>query len=129
MHNRLNPDVIQVLQQKFPWLELLVLIGSRATGKAKTDSDWDFAFVATETDFFKLLAQTEQLRAYLANMLDQQNNKVDLVDLLHSNLTMRSDVANEGIPLIGSQSRLWFDFLSKTWRELEHWYWEQEHAA
>lgn len=126
---QLTSEVIANLHCAFPELKLLVLIGSRATGKATQASDWDFAFVSNETDFFSRLAQTEQLRAYLAKVLSCQNSKIDLIDLPYSNLAMRADVANEGIPLLGEQSKLWFDFLSRTWRELEHWNWEQQHAA
>ena len=115
----------------YPGLELLVLIGSQARGTATADSDWDFAlrWVQDGTDFMANLARTEVLRAQLAQWLSVSPEQVDLVLLADAGLAMRAAVAEEGVPLKGEDSLAWFHFLTRTWRELEDWYWEREHAA
>lgn len=115
----------------YPGLELLVLIGSQARGTANAHSDWDFALRWAEdgTDFMGNLARTEELRAQLAQWLAVSPERIDLVLLPDAGLAMRAAVAEEGVPVKGEDSLAWFHFLTRTWRELEDWYWENEHAA
>lgn len=111
-------------------LELAILIGSRATGTARTNSDWDIAIQWIRgIDFVQQLAITEQLRRTLAETLGVSDQAVDLIDLPTARLTMRAVVAEEGIPLKGGDSLAWHRFLQRTWRELEEQYWEQTYAA
>lgn len=111
-------------------LELAVLIGSRATGTARPDSDWDIAIQWSRgIDFVQQLAATEQLRWTLAKTLALSEQAVDLIDLPTARLTMRAVVAEEGISLSGGDSIVWHRFLQRTWRELEEQYWEQIYAA
>ena len=111
-------------------LELAVLIGSRATGSARPDSDWDIAIQwSRRIDFVQQLAVTEQLRRTLAKTLGVPEQAVDLIDLPTARLTMRAVVAEEGVPLKGGDSLAWCRFLQRTWRELEEQYWEQTYAA
>jgi hypothetical protein len=42
---------------------------------------------------------------------------------------MRAAVAEEGKPLAGEDRSAWARFLRRTWRELEDFYWEKDHAA
>ena len=113
-----------------PELELAVLIGSRATGTARPDSDWDIAIRWNRgMDFFQQLAMTEQLRRALAGALCLPEQAVDLIDIPTARLAMRAVVAEEGIPLKGGDSLVWYRFLQRTWRELEEQYWEQTYAA
>ena len=56
-------------------------------------------------------------------------DKIDLIELRRANLTMRANVAENGVPLIGEDSLAWGHFLQRTWRELEDFYWELSHAA
>jgi len=42
---------------------------------------------------------------------------------------MRAAVAEEGVPILGDNSVAWAQFLCRTWRELEYFYWERNHAA
>jgi uncharacterized protein len=52
-------------------LELAFLVGSQASGKATTNSDWDIALQWTrEMDFMHQLAQTEVLRIKLARSFE-----------------------------------------------------------
>lgn len=111
-------------------LELAILIGSRATGTARTDSDWDIAIQWRRgLNFVQQLAITEQLRRTLAKTLGVPDQAVDLIDLPTARLTMRAVVAEDGIPLKGGDSLAWHRFLQRTWRELEEQYWEQTYAA
>jgi len=124
---------LTVLSQIFagmPDLELAILIGSRATGTARPDSDWDIAIQWSRgMDFVQQLAATEQLRSTLAKTLAVSEQSIDLIDLPTARLAMRAVVAEEGIPLKGEDSLAWYRFLQRTWRELEEQYWEQTYAA
>jgi predicted nucleotidyltransferase len=111
-------------------LELAILIGSRATGIAQQNSDWDIAIQwSREMSFIQQLAASEQLRRTLANTLSVPEQAVDLIDLPIARLAMRAVVAEEGVPLKGNDSLAWHRFLQRTWRELEEQYWEQTYAA
>lgn len=112
-------------------LELAILVGSRATGTARPDSDWDIAIQwSREMDFIQQLAVTEQLRRTLAEKLGTSSEqRIDLIDLPTARLAMRAVVAEEGIPLKGGDSLVWHRFLQRTWRELEEQYWESIYAA
>ncbi len=111
-------------------LELAILIGSRAIGTARQDSDWDIAIQWIRgKDFVQQLAATEQLRRFLAEKLGVSEQSVDLIDLPTARLTMRAVVAEEGIPLKGGDNLAWHRFLLRTWRELEEQYWEKTYAA
>lgn len=111
-------------------LELAILIGSRAGGTARPESDWDIAIQWRRTlGFVEQLAATEQLRRILARTLAVPEQLVDLIDLPKAGLAMRAVAAEEGIPLKGEGSLPWHHFLQRTWRELEEFYWEQTYAA
>ena len=111
-------------------LELAILIGSRAAGVARPDSDWDLAIQWRRgMDFVQQLAATEQLRMALAEKLGVAAQKIDLIDLPTARLAMRAVVAEEGLPIIGEDGLPWQRFLQRTWRELEELYWEQTYAA
>lgn len=127
-----NPDfsVPRNTLASVPHLELAVLIGSWATGAAHQDSDWDIAIQWNRNlGFMEQLSASEQLRIALSEALRISDQKIDLIDLPTARLTMRAVVAEEGIPLIGSESLAWHRFLQRTWRELEEYYWEQTYAA
>jgi predicted nucleotidyltransferase len=111
-------------------LELAVLIGSRASRTACTDSDWDIAIRwVLGIGFMEKLARTEVLRRKLEIFLDTGERTVDLIDIPTARLAMRSVVAEEGVLLKGTDSLGWHHFLQRTWREMEEHYWEQTYAA
>jgi predicted nucleotidyltransferase len=113
-----------------PHLEFAVLVGSRATGHAHTESDWDIALQwSYQPEWLAVLAQTETLRHRLAVILNVSPKAIDLIELRRSNLAMRASVAEEGVPLAGGDSVAWARFLRRTWRDLEDFYWDQQHAA
>jgi predicted nucleotidyltransferase len=113
-----------------PHLEFAVLVGSRATGQTHDASDWDIALQwSPQLGWVDVLAYTETLRRRLAVALQTPESTVDLIELRRANLAMRASVAEEGLPLVGVDSLAWAHFLKRTWRELEDFYWEKQHAA
>jgi len=111
-------------------LELAILVGSRATGRAHAGSDWDIAIQwPAALPLFDTLANTETLRRALASVLGVSEEQIDLIDLPRARLAMRAVVAEDGVPLKGEDSLAWNHFLARTWRELEDFAWEQAHAA
>lgn len=112
-------------------LAFAILIGSRATGHARPESDWDIAVQWRDLprEPLERLARNETLRRALAGALGIEESGVDIVDLQRANLTMRAVVAEEGQPLLGEGDLPWMRFLTRTWRDLEHWYLEREYAA
>lgn len=125
--DRLKQCLLQI-----PELELAILIGSQASGKAHLNSDWDIAIRwhrQPQFNIITVLAQTETLRRTLARRLEVTEDKIDLIDLTHARLTMRAVVAEEGLILKGENTLAWHYFLQRTWRELEEFYWNQCYAA
>jgi len=111
-------------------LEFAVLVGSRATGKARPDSDWDIALQwAPQLEWLTVLSLTETLRRTLADVLRTSPDSVDLIELRRANLAMRASAAEEGLPLTGQDTLAWSHFLQRTWRDLEDFYWDKRHAA
>lgn len=112
-------------------MEFAVLIGSQASGCPRIDSDWDIAVQWKNYRIppLQLFARDEYLRSAIAKTLGISEEWVDIIDLQRAGLTIRSVVAEEGIPLMGEDDLPWLRFLTRTWRELEYWQWEQENAA
>lgn len=112
-------------------LDFAVLIGSRAREEARPDSDWDIAiqWKAGKPSSLESLARNERIKHDLAQRLACESDNIDIIDLKRANLTVRAVVAEEGIPLVGEYDLPWMRFLSRTWRDLEHWYLEKEYAA
>lgn len=113
-----------------PDIEFAVLIGSQADSTAQSHSDWDIALQwNAQLDWMTVLGKTESLRRAMAEALGVALEKIDLIELRRANLAMRASVAEDGLPLIGEDTLAWAHFLTRTWRELEDFYWEQSHAA
>lgn len=109
---------------------LAVLIGSRCQGTPRPDSDWDVAVLLDYgLDAMAQFEEFEKLRDRLAKALHTASDRIDLIDLRRAGLAMREQVANHGLLLKGENTLLWSHFLIRTWRELEEFYWEREHAA
>jgi len=126
---KFQAELLSILQAQ-PDLEFAVLVGSHATGSARADSDWDIALQwSARLDWLTQLSNTETLRLKLANALKVAPTAIDLIELRRANLAMRASVAEEGLPLAGQESLAWIHFLQRTWRELEDYYWEKQHAA
>lgn len=111
-------------------LELAVLVGSHATGKASLESDFDIA-IRWQKSIKPLdaLAKTENLRRFLAKNLQVCETKIDLIDMTCAKLPMKAVITEEGVILKGQDSLAWNYFLQRTWRELETVYWDKLYAA
>lgn len=111
-------------------LEFAVLVGSRAEGTQHANSDWDIALCwKHQLTGLPRLAQEERLRQALSEALNVATENIDLIDLPRSNLAMRANAAEQGKVLKGEDTMAWARFLTRTWRELEDFYWERTHAA
>ncbi|CAM5206732.1 type VII toxin-antitoxin system MntA family adenylyltransferase antitoxin [Alishewanella longhuensis] len=117
------------LAEQLPKLACLVLIGSRATGKAHQKSDWDFAYFFDDPDEFNRLGLAEELRQQLASTVGCNSDLIDLVDMRCAKLAMRIVIVNEGQLILNQNPQFWFKFQEKTWREHEYWQWEESHAT
>jgi predicted nucleotidyltransferase len=128
----LEEKALRQCLSNIPQLELAVLIGSQVNGKALKESDWDIAIRwhrQPEVNIMTILAQTETLRRTIAQLLEVKEDKIDLIDLTTTRLTMRAVVVEEGLVLKGEETLAWHYFLQRTWRELEEYYWNQCYAA
>jgi predicted nucleotidyltransferase len=111
-------------------LEFAVLLGSRATGTARPDSDWDIALQwSPQLEWLTVLDLTETLRRTLAEVLQTAPGAIDLIELRRAKLAMRASVAEEGLPLTGEDTLAWAHILQRTWRDMEDFHWSKRHAA
>lgn len=111
-------------------LAFAVLVGSRADNRARPDSDWDIALQwRSATPWMQTLGDQETLRRRIAETLNVSPDRIDLIDLPRANLAMRANAAENGRVLKGEDTLEWAHFLTRTWRELEDFYWEQSHAS
>jgi predicted nucleotidyltransferase len=111
-------------------LDFAVLVGSRADNSARHDSDWDIALQwRTATPWMQTVGDQETLRRWIAETLNLSLDRIDLIDLPRANLAMRANAAESGRVLKGQDTLAWAHFLTRTWRELEDFYWEQSHAS
>lgn len=106
-----------------------VLVGSRANGSATDKSDWDIAIQWQYGDALERIARHELMRHRLARILEVSDDQIDLIDLSDARLAMRALVAEEGCLLVANDELAWTKFLTRTWRELEDFYWKRTHAA
>lgn len=111
-------------------LDFAVLVGSRADNSAGPDSDWDIALQWRRAEpWMHIVGEQETLRRMIAETLNVTPDRVDLIDLPRANLAMRANAAENGRVLKGEDTLEWAHFLTRTWRELEDFYWEQSHAS
>lgn len=85
-----------------PGLSVLALHGSRATGEAHPESDWDFAYLGDAT-----LDRTG-LHLLLCDLLG--TDAVDLADLDRSSAVLRWQVARSGVLVHEREADAWHRF-------------------
>jgi len=124
--------VISLLRKELagaPGLLFAVLVGSRADGSATGESDWDIALQWRYGDARDRIPRHESMRRRLAHILQVPESRIDLIDLSNARLAMRALAAEEGCLLAANDEMAWARFHTRTWRELEDFYWERAHAA
>ena len=112
-----------------PEILFAVLVGSRINGSATENSDWDIAVQWRYGDALARIGKHELMRRRLAGILHVAEEQIDLIDLSNAQLAMRVLVVEEGFLLVANDELAWAKYLTRTWRELEDFYWERAHAA
>jgi predicted nucleotidyltransferase len=108
---------------------IAVLVGSRALGTNSETSDWDIAiWWLDDNDPWQQLGNTETLRRALASALKTSEDKIDLIDFNRAGLAMREKIANEGQLIYTKKPLTWMHFLTRTWWEIEQFYWDKKHV-
>ena len=73
------------IPEKIPYLKMLVLFGSRATGKTKANSDWDFAVLYDEEKRQNYIANNIavlfELPIVIGEVLQINPDIIDIVEL------------------------------------------------
>lgn len=83
-------------------ISMLVLFGSQATGKAKTESDYDLAVLMLPIkDIGKNLSAYTETLFFLANVLGIAENKIDLTNLASASPLLQKEIFSEGRLLFG----------------------------
>ncbi|MBD2773684.1 type VII toxin-antitoxin system MntA family adenylyltransferase antitoxin [Iningainema tapete] len=93
-------ELAQQLPDKIPYLKMLVLFGSRATGKTHANSDWDFAA------FYDQEIRNTSIRdnawglfeapLILGEIFGINHDKIDVVELNHCSPLLAHFVARDG---------------------------------
>lgn len=96
------------IPEKIPYLKMLVLFGSRATGNTNANSDWDFA-VLCDQEKYNLYIQDHPLAVFeipgiLGEMFKISSDKIDIVELNHCSKLIAHFVAHDGRVLYESKA-------------------------
>ena len=108
-------NLAQQLPEKIPYLKMLVLFGSRATGNASNHSDWDFAVLydnKQDNNDTKAWGRFD-LPMLLGEILDINPEKIDTVELNHCSWLISHFVARDGI-LIFEKDPYGFEYFRLT---------------
>ena len=88
--NLSHKEIVTLLANQLPTLNLVYLFGSRATNQYRVDSDWDIAIAcATKLDNVERWNIAQDLAIAL-------NADVDLVDLLDASTVLQMQVVEHG---------------------------------
>ncbi|BCL38334.1 type VII toxin-antitoxin system MntA family adenylyltransferase antitoxin [Nostoc sp. MS1] len=91
------------IPEKIPYLKMLVLFGSRATGNINAKSDWDFAVLYDQEqreayvkdNSFRLF----ELPLIIGEVFKVNSDQIDVVDLDHCSELISHFIARDGIML------------------------------
>lgn len=104
-----NPTIAELqklslqIPEKIPYLKILVLFGSRATGNTNAKSDWDFAVMYdkeqreayVKDNSFRLF----ELPMVIGELFKLNSDHIDVVDLNHCSELISHFIARDGIML------------------------------
>ena len=109
-----TPTIIELrelatqIPEKIPYLKMLVLFGSRATGKTHANSDWDFAALYDEEKRKNYINDHDwgwfELPWIIGNIFGINHEKIDVVELNNSSWLIAHFVARDGILLYEKDS-------------------------
>lgn len=122
--NTPTAEVLRVLSlqlpEKIPYLKMLVLFGSRATGKTHTNSDWDFAAFYNEElreSYCKDKAFAWfEVPILIGQVFDLNSDKIDVVELNHCTPLLGYHVARDGKLLYEKQPGEFINFQRQAWK-------------
>ena len=102
------------LTEKIPYLKMLVLFGSRATGKVHAKSDWDFAALYDET-IRKNTVDTNawlwfEVPSKLSELYHLPEDRVDVIDLNNCSQLVAHFVARDGKLIYEEEKGLFQEF-------------------
>jgi predicted nucleotidyltransferase len=109
-------QLVPNLVQEIPFLKLLILFGSRATGQNHEDSDYDFALICDQQiyqDWKKKGKSWFSLYSIFENIFELPNEAVDIVDLDRCSPILAHEIANNGKPLYEKQAGEYDAFISR----------------
>jgi uncharacterized protein len=93
----------QQLPEKIPYLKMLVLFGSRATGKIHAQSDWNFAVLFNEEERKIHIKDNDwgwfEVPLILGKTFGIDPEKIDVVELNNSSWLVAHFIARDGILL------------------------------
>jgi predicted nucleotidyltransferase len=107
------------ISEKIPYLKMLVLFGSRATGRVHAESDWDFAALYDEEirrAYMKDAWSWFEVDLILSKVFDILDTKVDVVELNHCSPLIGYIVARDGKLLYEKQPGEFTKFKCKAWK-------------
>lgn len=107
------------LPEKIPYLKMLVLFGSRATGKTHTNSDWDFATLYDEKLRETCIANAWswfEVPLILGQLFEINSDKIDVVELKHCSPLLGFHVARDGKLLYEQQPGEFVNFQCQAWK-------------
>ena len=108
-----------LISEKIPYLKMLVLFGSRATGHVHAESDWDFAALYDEQirrAYMKDAWSWFEIDLILSNLFEISDTKVDVVELNHCSPLIGYIVARDGKLLYEKQAEEFIKFTCKAWK-------------
>ncbi len=108
-----------IVSEKIPYLKMLVLFGSRATGNIHAESDWDFAVLYDEEirrAYIKDAWSWFEIDLILSNLFKISDTKVDVVELNHCSPLIGYIVARDGKLLYEKNPGEFIRFTCKAWK-------------
>lgn len=105
------------LAQQIPFLKLLILFGSRATGQNHEDSDYDFALICDREiyqDWKKKGGSWFSLYSIFENIFELPNEAVDIVDLNRCSEILAHVIACDGKLLYEKRLGEYDEFLKRS---------------
>ncbi|TVP63585.1 MAG: nucleotidyltransferase domain-containing protein [Nodularia sp. (in: Bacteria)] len=110
-------DLALQLPEKIPYLKMLVLFGSRATGNTHANSDWDFAVLCDEeqrqAEIKDNIGRLFELPMLIGEVLKINADHIDIVQLNHCSELIAHFVARDGQVLYENEVKEFKKFKQK----------------